>query len=41
MEKRAGREVGQDLQVDLGPWDGLEARGRSTRLLEEEFIPGS
>ncbi len=38
MEGRVGREVGQDLQVDLGPRDGLEARGRSTRLLEEEFI---
>ncbi len=38
MEGRVGREVGQDLQVDLGPGDGLEARGRSTRLLEEKFI---
>ncbi len=27
MEKRVGRKVGQDLQVDLGPGDGLEARG--------------
>ncbi len=26
MEKRVGREVGQGLQVDLGPGDGLEAR---------------
>ncbi len=38
MEKRVGREVGQDLQVDLGPREGLEASGRSTRLLEEELI---
>ncbi len=38
MEKRVGRKVGQDLQVDFGPGDGMEARGRSTRFLEEEFI---
>ncbi len=38
IEGRVGREVGQDLQVDLGPGDGLEAGGRSTRLFEEKFI---
>ncbi len=38
VEIRVGREVGQDFQVNLGPGDGLEARGRSTRLLEEKFI---
>ncbi len=38
MEGRVGREVGQDLQVDLGPRDGLETKGRPTRLLEEKFI---
>ncbi len=38
MEGRAGLEVGQDLQVELGPEDGLVARGRPKRLLEEEFI---
>ncbi len=38
MEKRVGRKVGRDLQVDFGPWDVLEAKDRSTRLLEEEFI---
>ncbi len=32
MERRVRREVGQNFQVD-----GLEARGRSTKLLEEEF----
>ncbi len=32
MEGRVGREVGQNLQVYLGPGDGLEARDRSTRL---------
>ncbi len=37
IEGRVGREVGQDFHVDLGPGDGLEARGRSTKLLEEEF----
>ncbi len=35
MERRVGGEVEQVLQVDLGPGDGLEARGRSKRLLEE------
>ncbi len=34
LEKRVGREVGQDLQVDLGPG----ARGRSPRMLEEKLI---
>ncbi len=34
MERRVGREVDQDLQVDLDPGDGLETRGRSTRLEE-------
>ncbi len=38
MDGRVEREVGQDLQVDLGPGDGLETRGKSTRLLEEELI---
>ncbi len=32
VEGGVGREVGQNFQVD-----GLEARGRSTKLLEEEF----
>ncbi len=35
MEGGVGGEVGQDLQADRGPRDGLEARGR---LLEEKFI---
>ncbi len=34
MEKEVGREAGQDLQVGKG----LEAGGRSTKLLEEKFI---
>ncbi len=38
MDGRVEREAGQDVQVDLGPGDGLAARGRSTSLLEEEFI---
>ncbi len=38
MEGRVGREVWQDPPVDLGPRDGLKARGRPTGLLEEEFI---
>ncbi len=38
MERRVGREVGQDLHIDLFPGDVLEARGRSIRLLEEYFI---
>ncbi len=38
MEQRVGREEGQDLQVDLGPGEGLEASVRSTRLLEEKLI---
>ncbi len=38
MEGRVGREAWQDPPVDLGPGDGLKARGRSTGLLEEEFI---
>ncbi len=33
MEKEVGREAGQDLQVGLDPGEGLEARGRSTRVL--------
>ncbi len=33
MEKEVGREAEQGLQVGLGPGEGLEARGRSTRLL--------
>ncbi len=31
-------EVGQDLQADLGPEEGLAERGRSKRLLEGKFI---
>ncbi len=31
-------EAGQDLQVGLDPREGLEAVGRSTKLLEEKFI---
>ncbi len=38
MEKRVEREVGQDLQADLGPREGLEERGRPKRLLEGNFI---
>ncbi len=38
MERRVGREVGQDLHIDLFPGDVLDARGRSIRLLEEYFI---
>ncbi len=38
MEKRVGREVGQDLQADLGPGEGMEERGRSKRLLEGKLI---
>ncbi len=40
MEKEVGREAGQGLQVGLDPGEGLEASGRSTRLLEEKFITG-
>ncbi len=29
MERRAGLEVGQDLQVDPGPGDGLVAKGQA------------
>ncbi len=38
MENEVGREARQDLHLGLGPGEGLEARGRSTRLLEEKFI---
>ncbi len=38
MEKRVEREVGQDLQADLGPGEGLEEKGRSKRLLDGKFI---
>ncbi len=38
MENEVGREAGQDLQVVLDPGEGLEADGRSTKLLEEKFI---
>ncbi len=31
-------ETGQDRQVGLDPEEGLEAGGRSTKLLEEKFI---
>ncbi len=27
MERRAGRKVEQEFQLDIGPGDGLEARG--------------
>ncbi len=39
MENDVGREAGQDLQIGLDPGEGLEAGGRSTKLLEEIFIP--
>ncbi len=38
IEKEVGREAGQDLQVGLDPGEGLEAGGRSTKLLEEKLI---
>ncbi len=38
MEKRVEREVGQDLQADLGPGEGLEEKGRSKRLFEGKSI---
>ncbi len=38
MEKEVGWEAGLGLQVGLDLGEGLEARGRSTRLLEEKFI---
>ncbi len=38
MEKRVAREMGQDLQADLGPGEGLEEMGRSKSLLERKFI---
>ncbi len=38
MEKRVEREVGQDLQADLGPGEGLEEKGRPKRLLDGKFI---
>ncbi len=31
-------EAGQDLQIGLDPGEGLEAGGRSTKLLEKKFI---
>ncbi len=37
MEKEVEREAGQDLQIGLDPGEGLEAGGRSTRLIEEKF----
>ncbi len=37
-EKEVKREAGQDLQVGHDPGEGLEAGGRSTKLLEEKFI---
>ncbi len=33
MEKRVEREVGQDLQADIGPGEGFEEKGRPKRLL--------
>ncbi len=38
MEKRVEREVGQDLQADLGPGEELEEKGWSKRLLEGKSI---
>ncbi len=38
MEKEVEREAGHDLQIGLDPGEGLEAGGRSTKLLEEKFI---
>ncbi len=38
MEKRVEREVGQDLQADLGPGEGLKEKGRSKRMLEGKII---
>ncbi len=38
MEKEEGGDAGQDLQIGLDPGEGLEAGGRSTKLLEEKFI---
>ncbi len=38
MEREDEQEAGQDLQVALDPGEGLEAGGRSTKLLEEKFI---
>ncbi len=37
-EKGIEWETGQDRQVCLDPKEGLEAGGRSTKLLEEKFI---
>ncbi len=37
MEKEVGREAEQDLQVGLDPGEGLEARGRSTKLIVLEI----
>ncbi len=38
MEQEVEREAGQGFQAGLDPGEGLEARGRSTRLLEDKFI---
>ncbi len=38
MDKRGGREEGQDLQAGLGSGEGLAERGRSKGLLERKFI---
>ncbi len=38
MENEVEREAGQDPQIGLYPGEGLEAGGRSTKLLEEKFI---
>ncbi len=38
MEKEVGREAGPYLQIGLDLGEGLEAGGRSTKLLEEKLI---
>ncbi len=38
MQKEAERGTGQNHQIGLDPGEGLEAGGRSTKLLEEKFI---
>ncbi len=40
MERRVGREKGQDLQVGLDPGDGLEEKGRSTSNKRNNSLPG-
>ncbi len=38
MQKEVEREAEQDLQIGLDPGEGLEAGGRSTKLLEGKLI---